>query len=553
VHSCDLDGLAGPHTVLERQLQPPSHPDSLSQFLLGQFGLGQVLLKEAPTQSASGTDRLSVRDVLRLMHVEHQQLDNGNLLLESSVPVVRLKHEQVLDLMFLVHDNAAASLAAELKAIETDITGRERDLQAIESFLAEQQVPTLDELRERAEQTELQIGLARDRLAEVETEMSATAEFGDQQRSAYQGASQIARRLANERRELKTQLDRLTALLAQYDQDVKKLGFAREASLLFDPLTVQVCPWCLQAVDASALAPDDECSVCHQHLPPTDESVDVDRELRAVRARQKELVGYLGELVDRERTIEQELAQAGAEQTRIQKEFDEAMEGRFSPFIAQRDAILDGIGQMSADQAEVRRLLGMLSSRERRRQELGGLRQREQELKTAQDELGQTTSSREVVVERLSTRFADLLAQFHFPKLSDAHLDSRYVPYVRGLSYNQLGSAGATTLISLGWYLSIFEESVATAGPHPGLLMIDSPQKNLIAAGAGAPDDYQEPAIARGVYEHIVQWARGDDGQGSQVILVDNDPPAFADPYVVVRFSGEADRPPYGLIEDALG
>jgi hypothetical protein len=486
------------------------------------------------------------------MHVEHQQLDGGNLLLENSVPVVRLKHEQVLDLMFWVHDNAAATLAAELKAIETEISGRERDLQAIEGFLQEQQVPTAEQLEDRAEQAGLYIETARARLSDVENEMSATAEFGHQQRSAYQEASQAARRLANEQRELKTQMDRLTALAAQYDQDVKKLGFAKEASLLFDPLAVQVCPWCLQTIAATILASDDECSVCHQHLPQNDESIDVDRELRAVKTRQKELVEYLEELVDRERNIERDIAGANAEQARVQLAFDEAMEGRFSPFIAQRDGILDEIRRLSANQSEVRQLLGMLSSRDRRRQELGSLRQREQELKAAQDDLTSTTNNRAEVIERLSTRFSDLLTQFHFPKLSDAHLNERYVPYVRGLSYDQLGSAGATTLISLAWYLSIFEESVSTGGPHPGLLMIDSPQKNLIAAGAEAPDDYQEPAIARGVYDHIVHWSGSDEGRVNQVILVDNDPPHLADPYVVVRYSADPARPPYGLIEDAL-
>ena len=105
VHSCYLDSIASPHFSTEFPISPPSNPGSLSQFLLGQLGIGHVVLKEAPTQHASASDQLSIRDVLRLMLVEHQNLDSGNLLLESSVPVVRLKHEQVLDLMFWVHDN----------------------------------------------------------------------------------------------------------------------------------------------------------------------------------------------------------------------------------------------------------------------------------------------------------------------------------------------------------------------------------------------------------------------------------------------------------------
>lgn len=64
-------------------------------------------------------------------------------------------------------------------------------------------------------------------------------------------------------------------------------------------------------------------------------------------------------------------------------------------------------------------------------------------------------------------------------------------------------------------------------------------------------DDYQAPTIARGVYQHLLNWAGSGVGSPSQVIIVDNDPPDFADAFVVARFSGDADVPPYGLIDDA--
>ena len=106
--------------------------------------------------------------------------------------------------------------------------------------------------------------------------------------------------------------------------------------------------------------------------------------------------------------------------------------------------------------------------------------------------------------------------------------------------------------MSLAWYLAIFEESLSTAGAHPGLLMIDSPQKNLIAATGQIADDYRAPAIALGVYEHIVAWCSGTVGAQHQVIVVDNEPPSIADEFVMIRYSGDAAIPPYGLIDDAI-
>jgi hypothetical protein len=73
-------------------------------------------------------------------------------------------------------------------------------------------------------------------------------------------------------------MDRLLALGAQYEQDVKKLVFAKDASRLFDPFAIQVCPWCLQPVQPPADAANNSCVACHQPLHD-DEEVDLDREL----------------------------------------------------------------------------------------------------------------------------------------------------------------------------------------------------------------------------------------------------------------------------------
>ena len=551
IHSCDLDGMEAPHATKELKLAPAGDPESLSQYLLGQFGIGHVVLKEAPTKDSSAADRLSIRDLLRLMFIENPDLDNRNLLLEHSPPVVRLKHEQVLDLMFWAHDNSAASLASEVKALEEEIAERDRELRTIEAFMVEQRVPDREVLAEQGSALDEQSAEISVRLEAIEERMEAEAAFGDQQRSAYQSAGLRARRLANEQREARTQLDRLTSLAAQYDQDVKKLVFAKEASRLFDPLSIQVCPWCLQPVDKSAEDSEDECSVCHQALAETVEAVNIDRELRSVRTRHKELAGYLTELYERELDLTAALAEAGDEQRRAQETFDEAMRARFSPFMAERDAILEELSRVSSAKDQLSRLLAMHVSRERRRRELGAVRQRLAEIQAAQLAAAETSVSREQVIDLLNVRFAEILAEFHFPKLSDPMLDSRYVPSVRGVRYDLLGSSGAMTLISLAWYLTIFEKAVEEGGAHPGLLMIDSPQKNLVPASGVVADDYQAPAIARGVYEHLVKWCQSESGSGSQVIVVDNDPPQLAVPFVVARFSGDAGVPPYGLIDDA--
>jgi hypothetical protein len=51
------------------------------------------------------------------------------------------------------------------------------------------------------------------------------------------------------------------------------------------------------------------------------------------------------------------------------------------------------------------------------------------------------------------------------------------------------------------------------------------------------------------IYAHINTWlsSRTD----AQIIIVDNQPPTDQDEHIVVRYSGDPEQPPYGLIDDA--
>ncbi len=175
-------------------------------------------------------------------------------------------------------------------------------------------------------------------------------------------------------------------------------------------------------------------------------------------------------------------------------------------------------------------------------QEIAGLRTRLEQIQASGER-------RTDVLDDLSTRFASILTDFRFPKLSQARLSRQFVPYVRGKRYNKIGSAGALTLTSVAWMLAIFERAVSTEASHPGFLMIDSPQKNLTPRSNEVDSEFHDPAIVRGVYDHMIRWA-ASTGSGAQLILVDNAPPRVAESSVVVRYSADPDHPPYGLIED---
>ena len=177
VHSCDLEGLTEPHPSTEYKLNPPSDDSSLSYLILGHLGLSEIDLKEAPTQSSSDVDRLSIRDLLRLVFIRYEDLGTENLLRENQ-HFVRLKYEQVIDVLFNAHDNHAASVAAQVKKIESDIERGQSQLDTILAFLEEQRVPGRDDLVASIEAVDGELDASRSTLAQVESQMTAAAEFG---------------------------------------------------------------------------------------------------------------------------------------------------------------------------------------------------------------------------------------------------------------------------------------------------------------------------------------------------------------------------------------
>ncbi len=159
--------------------------------------------------------------------------------------------------------------------------------------------------------------------------------------------------------------------------------------------------------------------------------------------------------------------------------------------------------------------------------------------------------SRAGIIEKISGRYGEILGGAKFPKMADFYIDKNLTPFVRGMEYRKIGSSGALTLLSVSWFLSIFENAIELDARHPGFIMIDHPQKNIGLRAQPHEPEFQDTRIVDGLYNHIIQKAR-DFNNAAQWIIVDNEPPIIADDYVTVRFSRDKNKPPYGLIDDEV-
>lgn len=559
-----LGGLEGKH---EQRIatEPPSDPEGLSQFVLSGLSLDGILLPQAPTKEESASHLLSIRDVFRVMFLPNERLDNKDLAYERSNFMVRQKFRQLIDVMFGVHDPEGAQLAASIRAA-TEAVNEARRVEAALTQLAQDEYPggPID-LQAVLEQTEADIEIADAEIQQLDAQQrgndGALTDLRARLGTAQDAASAATVRL----RDRISLLSRLAALRAQYADDKKKLTFLTEAEKLFDPLNVITCPACMSTLPSSPSVDNGHCTLCGTDLEagvgasgngaksesepnPGDERRLVEAELRAVTSRLAELNDYWERLDTDRARLERSRADAADAAASAAEALNRVVVAP-APWLAARDAISERQAESRLVAQDARAGLRVWqrvsdAQESRERLEIAASRLREQRRAAS------TRPDRSAVIQSLSRRFADILADFQYPKLTGALIDDNLMPQVRDLNYSA-ASSGGLVLISLAYHLAIWELAFEQGAASPGVLIVDSPQKNLGHAADESEPDFADTRLVANFYRHVLNWL-ATDGVGAQLIVIDNSPPDIVKEHVVVHYTRNATMPPYGLITDAV-
>lgn len=561
--------------------EPPSEPGGLSQYLLAACGLDNIELPEAPTQAESRTQMLSIRDLFRVMWLPNERLDSKNLVHEHSNFMVRQKLRQTIDVIFDVHNADGADLAARAKLASDAAREADRTAKALRAMVQDEHPLGPLVLETEHDRAQREVETLDAQLTRLDNEQAARDSGVTQLRRALTVAQNEARAAAVRVRNRESLVDRLTALRGQYADDKKKLTFLKEAERLFNPLHVAVCPACLSALDSGPAIVDGNCSLCGHHLPDNDGVLSLgtatnaaessatleshndnghgsatartgptailNAELKAATRRLDELSEYwtrLDEDLTTLRTAQQTADQALEEVATALNRVVEVP----APYLASRDDLARrrAAAQLREQQAAAGlRLWQRVQKADEAAERLAGQAAR---LRAERRDVA-AQPDRAAIVSRLSARFGEILSDIGYPKLSNPYLNDQLIPSVRGLPYSK-ASSGGLVLISLAWYLSIWETAHEQGARAPGLLIIDSPQKNLGHAAHPDDQDFADSRLVQNFYQHAQAWLAGP-GTGAQLVVIDNSPPDTVANDVVVHYTRNRNNPPYGLIDDA--
>lgn len=525
---------------VRRPLRPAGHADSLSNLLLAHCKLEGIQLRDQPEDADSQTDPLSFRELMWLCLLPNERLD-GDLLFERN-PMKHLRLRQVVDVVFDVHDDRAVKLGRQVKQLEIQLAAERAALAGAHQLMDDERLGDAGSLTDARERAEAELAEAERAVGVLDERMRASTGFAQQLRERHRLATDEAGRAVEALRDAETQLHRMRPLRAQYADDIAKLTMLAEAHTLFDPLRIAECPACQAPLTWPLVADEGRCGLCHTQLRPSPAApLDVASELRAAKARRAELTRWMDELEAGLPHLRDAADRATAAEAAVAAELDAATVDVVTPFLAERDAHARRAQRALADRERSALGLQMIASLQRRSADLVRQEQAITALREELDDTGGMLVERSAIIGRISTRFRDILADWHFPKLTEAHLGDDLTPYVRGQRYTD-ASSGGRTLISLAWQLALFEVAWEANSAHPGFLVIDSPQKNLSEFADAAAD----------IYRHLRSWLAGP-GAGAQIVVADNAAPSEVDADVVIRFTRRPDQPPYGLIDDETG
>lgn len=552
-----IDPLSATSLIVE----PTSDPESISQFVLSTVGLQDVDLKEAPTKDESGVDRLSFRDLIWTCLYLNERVGSQQLLHAGNV-MKNIKLRQVVDAIFGVHDNERADLARRVKDAAANLEAQRRALEHLTEFVSQQEPKNSEQLAIEARELDIELGQVEDQISELEARERATSTFASEMRAFRATLATRAMRSAARVRDRVSQLDRFGSLRAQYADDIRKLTMLVEAESLFDQLSVSVCPACFNNLIEPPHLDDGVCSLCHSDTRTQaagDDAIPVGsaeaaaKELRAAKRRYKELDEYWQRLSGELAAFRESAAADADAEADAATRLDAATKDALSPFIAERTEL--GIRRQATlvQRSQVSQGIKLHTGLEARQtvyvraaKHLEALRKQQRDSKHRPD--------RDRIISDISARYRHILEAIKYPKVNEVgtlppQIDSNLVPYVRGQHFKE-ASSGGQVLVTLAWALAIFEIAYETGAAHPGVLMIDTPQKNL--GGQADDTEFADIHLVEAIYDHVLDWLE-NAGAGAQVIIVDNTPPTNADGHVRVRYTRDPDTPPFGLIANEIG
>lgn len=528
------------------EVSSPRNENSVSKFLLDRLDIPEITLSN---------QAFSFRDLFKYCYVNQSEIDSENLLNEKYYQS-NFKRKPTLEIIL----NSLNQLLHELKELKKQ---KKEALNlyyvrrnAIIDFLSSVNLNTSsDGIIEEKEKLVIRKEEITIELNDIKQHSKVKDDFSKSLETQIFLYNRKIKKLKNSHQEIIDYKSKLGLLRNQYSKEAVKYDYLLMAQGKIQNIEFEECPSCNSELRPSVFG---KCSLCGSNLSELEPE-----EVSALKLEKKRLSSKIGDLID---FIEQqeldrnsilwELEKLVKKRAKSEEKLNSAQQVYISPLIAKLEQLNRELGEIdkqieNVDATNKVQLELAEISNEIRIAEL-----RFNELSNRIKDLESENVNFDSIIDQLSKTFFNVLKEFDFPKLSDAYISiGNYLPYVRNVKYDELGSGGATTLITIAYFISILKVCIQLKKTyHPGVIMLDTIGKNLGAVENNENDDeYRDHKIFRLMLKYLSDFANKNP-DNVQLILINNH---YTDDVeeedIIVQFDGDGSHGlKYGLIDDMM-
>ncbi|MEG1567721.1 MAG: hypothetical protein RR347_08560 [Anaerovoracaceae bacterium] len=523
------------------EVDGPSNPHSLSNFMLEKLGLVDFSIKG---------QSFSFRDLYKYSYLKQIEIDNEDIMKEKSWDH-DFKRKATFEIVFSLFDKTLDEFRSNLKKKlleQQDLTIR---LAGIKDFLLSADLPNIAELHRRSGLLLTEINTLKTQLSSFKQDKGINTSASNSLREKVGYLKTKLQNAAENKADQQDYLNRLHLLRNQYLSEIEKKEMAIEGYFTFNQYEFEFCPNCLKPLHHQNVT--DTCYLCgNEKTEDKSELLILKKEITVIKRKVTELKKFIDsedkkydDMLSSERQLQKELSETETELQHLYTDY-------VNPYLEQIELLNYEIGNRNRLVSELEQNQKMFDEVDRIEQLLKDKETAVDNLKANIKKLSEVTPDKQVVLNGVSSRFSEILKAFSFPKLSNSYVDSKtYLPYVRGLKYDDIGSLAGVTLITMAYYLAILLEGLSDDSFHPNLLLLDSPRKNL---GAKTRHDEEDEFKDEKIFNAIIQCFIDIDKKyhsSLQLIVVNNGYPEFLpNEHIIAEFDTERDDLPNGLIDD---
>jgi len=550
VYSCPIELT---HEVFPMFMSPtPSKimPDGwISDFILESLGIAKVKIKESNIRADANEDRLSFRDLMKLMYLK-QTLVGSDSLLDAGNPVVFAKNVSVQKFVYNIHDDRLASLKTDLMNESKELSQLKNSESSILKFLKDVDIDiTQTDATNTLEQKKEQIENLEKSAHKLKRDFSLNSEVATALRKTILQLKNDLNSNIQEIQSLEKKQADYAKLKNTYSLDLECLNISKLARPHFQAGAAHdkslPCPLCSTNIPISSPCLSDE---------------DIDNEIKSIKNRFSGVQASIDKLWEKRATLEKQQQEIQFSLNLNSKNFDEQNIASISPIVMAIEAIEKSKNEVNIELAGLKRNVSISGKFNEIQNKIGNKNAVIANIKRNIQLVEDGLTGLDDVITSLSGLLSQYLKVSGLQNVTDIYITKNFTPYFRGISYYDTSSGGVKTITSIGSYLTRLKFILKEPSNLPTFLMIDTPGQNIGRYKRSEDDtELSDPALYENIYKQMLEIVNSAKSKNRkcQVIVVDNDLPnilngltAGLDYHLVKRFSKRGGEYEKGLIND---